>query len=175
MPASCLGSDPKTIRCPGPRRSHVRTHLGAQSFEASLVIVDNPRSSKACHSANEDIICVLLSRMIHGMIVLQNHSLLEGQNVNQNAPFFRVLVNLFKFHIRSKALTSNLHFKEVQKICKHCYGIGHIRSECPKAKNPLWMYLGGYPGPKPTSDEPAIRWRPLQEEDLGIWTMYGSM
>lgn len=65
---------------------HVRTHLRAQGFEASLVIVDNPRSKQAGRSANEEIICVLLSRMIHGMIALQNHSLLEGQNINQRAP-----------------------------------------------------------------------------------------
>lgn len=45
------------------KRIHVHTYLGAHDFEASLVIrVDNPRSKKAEHSTDEQIMEVHLGR-----------------------------------------------------------------------------------------------------------------
>lgn len=117
-----------------PSRWSVRTHLGAQGFEASVVIVGYVRSRSPGHTGDPQINNVMLSRARLGQILLLNNSVLE--RVDSYAPQNRTLTKVFRYH-RKRGAVIDLDHKDMIR-CDICYGLGHISSKCTKVKDPMW-------------------------------------
>ncbi|KAJ4385725.1 hypothetical protein N0V93_010154 [Gnomoniopsis smithogilvyi] len=117
-----------------PLRWSIRTHLGAQGFGASVVIVDYVRSSKPGFTGDPQINNVMLSRARLGQVLLLNNTVLN--RVNTHAPAVRTLTNVFRYHRKKKAVIT-LDPKQMI-ICKICCSLGHQANHCTKVNDPTW-------------------------------------
>lgn len=120
-------------------RLQFRTHMGAQGFQASIVIVDYVRSAAPGHSGDPQINNVMLSRASFGQILLLNNSVLE--RVNQHAPANVTLKNVFRWHRKNNAVVESLNYKDMV-VCNRCCKLGHTAKSCPMSKDPSWKCHG---------------------------------
>lgn len=109
----------------------IRTHQGAQGYEASVVIIDLVRSDSPGHTGHHEMVNVCSSRAICAQLVLVNTSVFKYLD-SKASPYVRSLVSWVEFHTEKDMLVEMdvATAKEWRITCFKCHGFGHKGSEC---------------------------------------------
>lgn len=112
-------------------RIEIRTHQGAQGYEASVVIVDLTRSDTPGMTGESELPALSSSRSICAQLVLMNTKMLDRLD-SKNSPTVLNLVQWVQFHEKGMLVSTDFETaKEFRTTCNKCYGFGHKFAECP--------------------------------------------